>query len=366
MFENSGLDINKISILLLVWSITSFILEIPSGVFADKYDRRTILILAQLIRVAGYLIWLIFPTFLGFLVGFLFWGVKSAFTSGTLEAYLYDGLNHINQEKYYSKALGSLKSLSFIAILIASILASVLFPFGYSVILILSVLALLISLFALITLKSIKIIKSSSEIKYFSILVEGLNHIVENRQLLIFVLVSSVVVGVMAIDEYFALYINYSHISPRLVGYLFALYSLLQIFGSFIAYKFESHKYQLIFLFLVNISLLIIGLLFGYIGVLIFMLLALFSSIGQVISNSAIQKSTKNHIRATVTSVSGFFAEIIAFCAYIVFWLVPSNDLQVSFLVYGVFILIITIIIITISIANRNKLFSNAIIFKND
>ena len=90
MFGDFGQTPLQIGILLGTWSSTALLLEIPSGVLADKYNRRTILFLAQVIRGIGYLVWMLYPTFLGFLIGFILWGTKSAFTSGTFQALVFD------------------------------------------------------------------------------------------------------------------------------------------------------------------------------------------------------------------------------------------------------------------------------------
>src|ERR1700684_453103 len=92
MFVDAGLTPVQISIVLIAWSATAFTLQIPSGVIADRWSRRHILACAQLARAAGFVVWLFYPHFWGFLVGLVLWGVKSAFTSGTFEALLYDEL----------------------------------------------------------------------------------------------------------------------------------------------------------------------------------------------------------------------------------------------------------------------------------
>lgn len=97
MFVDKGLSPLQISILLMVWAGTSFVLEVPSGVIADKYSRKNILVFSQLVRIIGYMFWVLMPNFLGFLVGFILWGIKSAFTSGTLESFIFDELKACNR-----------------------------------------------------------------------------------------------------------------------------------------------------------------------------------------------------------------------------------------------------------------------------
>ena len=80
-----------------------FVLQIPSGVIADRWSRRHILAGAQLARAAGFVVWLFYPHFWGFLAGLVLWGVKSAFTSGTFEALLYDELKAQGRAHDYTR-----------------------------------------------------------------------------------------------------------------------------------------------------------------------------------------------------------------------------------------------------------------------
>ena len=75
-----------------IWAATAIVLEVPSGVLADKYSRRLILFVGQLFSVAGFVCWGLFPHFWGFLLGFVLWGTKSALSSGTFEALICDEL----------------------------------------------------------------------------------------------------------------------------------------------------------------------------------------------------------------------------------------------------------------------------------
>lgn len=353
MFQNNGLKVGEISILLAIWSITSFLLEIPSGVLADKYNRRNILIFAQGFRIAGFMLWLLFPTFWGFLFGFIFWGIKSACTSGTLDAYLYDGLRAEGKEQSYSKVLGRLKGLSFVAILLSSGLASALFFLGYKFIMLLSIASLVISMIALTSIKSCKISESTKEVKYLSLLTEGVSNVLRNSKLLILVMISSVLVGAMAVDEYFALYIREVNIPISLVGYLFASYSLVQMLASFIAYKYESNELLLPIFTIFSLIIFIVGFASSYLGVVLFMLLAFIASMGQVLSSSAIQSNSQSHVRATVSSVSSFLAEIFAFIVFIVFILLPSGEIRQGLVIYGGGVLILTLSVLILYIIKK-------------
>jgi hypothetical protein len=78
--------------LLVVWSVAAFLLEVPSGAWADILDRRRLLIASGAVYTAAFVTWLVAPSYWGFLVGFVLWSLSDAMKSGTFEAFLYDEL----------------------------------------------------------------------------------------------------------------------------------------------------------------------------------------------------------------------------------------------------------------------------------
>ena len=74
----------QISTLFIIWSVTSFLVEVPSGAWADTVDRRHLLVLSAVVYAAAFSSWLVWPTFAGFALGFVLWGVSGALMSGHL------------------------------------------------------------------------------------------------------------------------------------------------------------------------------------------------------------------------------------------------------------------------------------------
>ena len=135
MFADAGLTPIQISVSLTAWSVTTFLLQVPSGVIADHWSRRHILALAQLASGAGLAVWLAAPHFWGFLVGLILWGLKSAFTSGTFEALLYDELKARGEEGQYTRIFGRTRAVDSGAVLLAALGAAAMARFGYPAIL---------------------------------------------------------------------------------------------------------------------------------------------------------------------------------------------------------------------------------------
>lgn len=141
MFVDHGLTPWQVSVTLIAWSTTAFVLQMPSGLLADRFSRRWLLCGAQLVRALGFLVWLPFPGFAGFLVGLMLWGAKSAFTNGTFEALVYDELREAGHAQDYARVIGRAQGYLFAAILLSSLAAAYAVRFGYAAALIASLAA---------------------------------------------------------------------------------------------------------------------------------------------------------------------------------------------------------------------------------
>lgn len=106
LFAGAGLSAGQISILFALWSVTGFVFEIPSGALADRVSRRHLLAASALIRACGFALWLVWPSFTGFAIGFALWGLSSATTSGTWESLLYDELAAVGAHGRYATVVG--------------------------------------------------------------------------------------------------------------------------------------------------------------------------------------------------------------------------------------------------------------------
>lgn len=131
MFVDHGLTPVQVASTLIAWSLTGIVLQIPAGAAADRWSRRAVLAVGQAVRAAGYVIWLIWPTYLGFLIGMIAWGVKSALTSGIFEALLYDELAALDRRESYAQLVGRTAAMSYVAVLAASAGAAWSVSLGY-------------------------------------------------------------------------------------------------------------------------------------------------------------------------------------------------------------------------------------------
>ncbi len=130
LFAESGLSGAQISGLFAIWSSVGLVAEVPSGALADRFGRRNALVAAGVLQAIGYLAWTTLPTFLGFAVGFVLWGLGGALVSGAQEALLYDGLVVAGAESEYARINGWVHATVLLAGLPAAAAATVLYTVG--------------------------------------------------------------------------------------------------------------------------------------------------------------------------------------------------------------------------------------------
>ena len=119
--ESKGLTVQQISALLAIWSVSVVILEIPTGVMADRWSRRNLIRLGSLCRAACYFVWIFSDRFELFALGFILWGVGEAFISGAEEALLFDSLKQKGQQERFEVYLGKGRFLSGVGKILAAV-----------------------------------------------------------------------------------------------------------------------------------------------------------------------------------------------------------------------------------------------------
>jgi MFS family permease len=124
LFTDHGLSAWQLSSLLVIWSATGILFEVPSGALADAYSRRALLVIGPLLTAAGYALWVFAPSYPAFAAGFVLWGVKGALASGALEALVYEELDRQAAAEAYPKLTGRAQTFGVVAVLVATAVAS--------------------------------------------------------------------------------------------------------------------------------------------------------------------------------------------------------------------------------------------------
>ncbi len=94
-WQDNGLSLLEVMILQSIFSIATVLLEFPSGVLADRYGKRKVLITASLMSFVGLALYCVADDFYSFLAAERLLALWIALMSGADSALLYDSLKEL-------------------------------------------------------------------------------------------------------------------------------------------------------------------------------------------------------------------------------------------------------------------------------
>lgn len=119
----SGLSLLEVGLLYSIREMIIYIFEIPSGVIADRFGKKTELIFCFMFYIVSFIVFYFATQYYMFIIAMVFFGFGEAFRSGTHKAMImqYLDVNKINMPK--SRIYGRTRSLSLIGSMVMSIIS---------------------------------------------------------------------------------------------------------------------------------------------------------------------------------------------------------------------------------------------------
>ena len=334
LFADHGVGSGEISLLFIIWALTSFLFEIPSGAWADTFDRRRLLVLSAAIYAVGFSCWMVWQTFTGFAVGFVCWGLSSALMSGTFESMVYDELVERGARGRYAGLIGWAQSTALVANLAATVAAAGLFHVGgYALVGWSSVAIAVVQGLLAATLpvshrarhaphdEGAVAATEHAASRYVAMLRAGLaesSHHPDVRRIL---LLASAMVAMTTYDEYFPLVARDHGVSTTLVPILVAITVVGQAVGTALVGRTARVSGRVVGLMLATGAVLVsIGALVtpyvGFVGIAIGYGLC---NNAMLVGETRLQDSITGPARATVTSVLGVLEDLSAISLFACF-----------------------------------------------
>ncbi len=248
MFEKSGLSISKISLLLVIWSATVVVFEIPTGILSDHWSRKKSLLLGVILKAVGYSVWIFASEFYIFALGFILWGMSESLCSGSEEALLYDCLKSSGREKEFSKVYGGGNFFAGVAVACSSFMGGFLSKsIGFQGVLIACIVSALLAAVFVLRLKEVNLFRDDSQeeeedvkrpIKTFF---EAIIFRIHDRKLLLTISILIFVIGTAGIIDEYDPMIAQNYIGDiALVGIWVCIRYLVEAIGAKYAYKFQG------------------------------------------------------------------------------------------------------------------------------
>ncbi len=319
-----GFSLVQIGIAETVFHITSLCFEIHSGVFADIFGRKKMLVISNVMFIIGNVFMAFSSGFFGVCISFVFQALGWNFQSGSQDALAYDSLKTVNLEEQYEKYASNQLIIYRITSAVSTLGAGFSLILGYRNAYLISVFSNVSSLLFLLKLVEVRVEENNkmhNEIGK-TILTQMVRHFKQsilffiNNKKASMLMFSNSLVG--AIDTLLLFFLQ-SKIMENCTSkiYLGALLFIMQlggIVGAKLILKVKKAKY--IQVFLICTLGVVMGVLLEHSSILSVMTLGGFvSAISddalQVRVNSKLQDDFPSEQRATLLSLSEFTFSVI-------------------------------------------------------
>jgi MFS family permease len=133
LFLQKGISLSQFFIIQSIGSITAFLLEVPTGILADRLGRKFSLVASLALGLILTPVFIVSSSLWMLYAASVLGGICGALRSGADEALFYDSLKEIGREEEYTRLNGSLRWWSGNIGIVASILGGVLATSNYAI-----------------------------------------------------------------------------------------------------------------------------------------------------------------------------------------------------------------------------------------
>jgi MFS family permease len=315
-FRDQGLSETEIATLLMLWPISSLLFELPSGYLADRFSKKTILVIGHVAYLGCFAVWHILPTFTGFGIGLALWGMRGALSSGAFRSFLYEEMEARDAHGAFVKILGQVNALKWTAMLVAYSVGPALMAFGFTLVLALTATAAVLALAALLLVRRKAASAVDDDTATFGGFFRALHsHVVREPAVLRVILFGGALLGTGAVDEYWPLLGSDLGVPETVLGLFLGAIMGAQALGDLLAHRLAALRPVFIGATVaVAGGLLLVGVGFGnlYAALPAVVIFAMLYQSAMTANSGLLHDRVKGSVRASAASVLGFASNIIS------------------------------------------------------
>ncbi|MEK6847134.1 MAG: MFS transporter [Nanoarchaeota archaeon] len=349
---SEDVTLSAIVIASAIYSLFTFIGEIPTGLLADRFGQKISIVFGYIIESSGILMIMLFPTAIGFYIASGFRGLAGSFLSGSEEALIYESVKNEgkkNFQKFYGKFLYNKQ----IGIIISTALAGLVYrQLGTISFLPLIAVTSLFTIASACIAMSLKDYRSNTKdnvagSQMFSILKESFSLIKRNN-----VIFNLTIVGVLTLSgEYFVQSLYQPHFQTNSipliwVGLAISIGTAINIIITKYSYLLEKYLTLEKILMVINMTL---GLTYIVMALLLhpafivgaFILMNGLFNVQNPIVSDYINSHVKSSIRTTVLSGISFIRRFFQiFVTLALGFAVGAIGIRASLVIQGAYLIV--------------------------
>lgn len=347
-YLENGISSSKYITFVIISFFIQFFLEIPSGILADKYDKKKILIISEMLFIISTLIFIYLRTYLFFVIAIIIKTISSCIITGIVNSLLYESCYDKND---FSKIL-FLKSTSYnlsymSAMIVGGFVAE---KMGLISTYYISLIPAFINLIIIMMLNVKKIgIKNKINLNK-DILKNAFKELKNNKNIFNAIITSSVMFSIIKlVEESHPEYASNIGISVSIIGIYTAFILVFCIIGSYIGTRVNKKNYDFVLKYnalFVGILIFLIGFVNNKVFIIFLLLIYIFS---ESFDNILITK-VHNHVSSDSRVTSESIVSMIL-CLFGMFFSLITSCMLNYFEIYQTY-MILGIIIVLYSIIN--------------
>lgn len=342
LWANSGITADQIIILGLVAQSSQVLIEVPSSIIADRWSRRKTLIASSVFMVLCIVIVLLSRSFVALALMSFVWACYYSFQSGTVNAYIYDLLKEGGETDQYRKAASRYSTYQLSALLISSLVSSILIKTGslltpYWVTLIPASMAIII--LARMHDPEVERTHESTGTALHHVRSAARQITKQGWLIIVFTALALVTAGQFIWYEYYQLYAIKQAVAPVLFGLMLALIHVGNLVGAEFAHRVKDPK-NVMYVAFVALLLSTFSLAFvsGSVAIIIFMMMCFFGSQAvSIVLDESLQHQISSELRSTTLSLTGLISRVffgVAAVAIIAFNTTPKSIALITFVTF--------------------------------
>jgi predicted MFS family arabinose efflux permease len=308
-WEQRGMTIQMVVYTEIIYAVTVVLLEIPTGIIADKWGRKKMIVLNAFFGCCEFLILVFATEFWHFAAAVFLAGVGRSACSGSENALLYDSLLSSGEQHSFEKCLGRLNAWDFLAAILAALSGSLMADwFGFELNYWVSFAGMLVSLCISLRLVEPEAKSKTDEPIAIKEYVKASVNFFRRNQGVCLVLLSGMVTGSVLnfIDEFWQLYISRLGVPVIYFGLFSAGLSFLRLPGNILAYRIKNRmSYRGLIsgvVFVFAAGLLYLYAVKGYTSLVVIFLICIVSGTIDPVATGYLHHRIDSSMRATIDS----------------------------------------------------------------
>ncbi|SES67759.1 Predicted arabinose efflux permease, MFS family [Oceanobacillus limi] len=354
--QDRGMSYVQIGVLDSIVLVIMTIMEIFTGAVADKYGRKTSMLIGTLLfslGMLGLVTQVLSPIFI---LGFIIWGTSFTFISGADMAFLYDSLKAENKEDKYNKLMGRylfiVQGSQLLASLLGGYIASLDMTYNFIITSVISLVAFVVALTFNEPPQSNEG-SSNDEKSYFQTVIQGLRIFIYNSKIRYIVILGALLIVMpvlltLVVIQPYAIHVGYSVAN---LGLIIVCVRIAGMIGSLTSNWF-SRKYN--HWSLISIVLLVIMICYALIWIypmlvtiVPFAIISFVASLVRPVMSDLLNKSISGNQRATILSIQSLlFTLFLTILEPLIFILGEKSGLPMAVGLSGIFLVTLSLILI--------------------